>query len=147
MSCTGKYAAASDFDQFWCLSIDLTSPEVVSEVDRMLELAASDVQSSLAAVGACSCAMPEWATRLAKKLNIIDAGVVYNCSCGPKLSPEARALWLAWLENQYRLIRNQEVDLCGMTGSTFPAWASAEQSLTLWSYEQIAINRIMRTGI
>lgn len=147
MTCSGKYATVDDFNQFWCLNVDLTDSGVVAEIERMLDLAASDVQSALSASGSCSCAMPGWALTLAKKLNLIDAATIYNCSCGPKFTDEQRGLWVAWLERQYGLIRSQEIDLCGMTGATFPAWASAEQSLTLWNYEQIEYNRILRTGI
>lgn len=147
MGCSGQYATASDFNQFWCLTLDLTDATTLAEVNSVLTIAASDVQSALAAVGACNCdASAAWVVQYLKKLNLIDAAVVYNCSCGPQLAPEVRRMWLEWLSTQFEQIRTQKIDICGLTGADYIAFGAAENNLTAWSGAQIITNRIRRLG-
>jgi hypothetical protein len=146
MACSGAYASAAEYDEMMCSDMDLSDPDVVAKINLYLTIAASDVHSALASVGACSCTLASWATAYLKKLNIIDAAVLQNCPCGNKLSQEARQMWLEWLNNQYTLIREGKIELCsGYTGSEYPAIGSVEQSLTEWTTAEIIINANQRT--
>lgn len=145
MTCSGAYASAAEYDALMCANLDLTDADVLAEVNSYLALAASDVHVALAAVGACDCTLASWATAYLKKLNIIDAAVVHNCSCGRRLNDDQRDRWREWLERQYELIYSGKITVCsGDTGSDYPAIAWAEMSYTEWNAEQIANNEAMR---
>lgn len=146
MACTGSYATAAEYDEMMCSDMDLTDPNVVSKINLYLTIAASDIHSAMASVGACSCTLASWATTYLKKLNIIDAAVLQNCPCGNKLSQDEKIMWIDWLNNQYMLIREGKIELCGTgTGSIYPAVGSVEQSLTEWTAAEIIVNANQRT--
>ena len=115
-------------------------------IESYLNIAAADIHASRAASGGCNCTLASWAADYLAKLNIIDAAVIHNCTCGGvKMSDEARANWLQWVDAQLELIRLGKLELCeGETGSEFPAWGSIEQSLTEWNQAQIIVNTTMR---
>ena len=147
MACTGQYATAQEFADFWCLLADLSDPAVVAELNNVLTISAADIHAPLSAVGSCSCATPAWSLALLKKLNIIEAAVMYRCACGPSLPVEEKRLWLEWLTKQFEDIRTGKIDLCGLTGSEFPAFGVAERNLTPENAARIIDNRIHRTGV
>ena len=146
MACSGAYASAEDFNQFWCLTLDLSDPDTVAEVNRMLTLSAADPRGPLAAVGACNCVSAEWAVDLLKKWNVVECGVFYHCSCGPTLSADEKRLYLEWLDRQMEMVRTSKLDLCGQTGADYPAIGRIEINLTDWNAARIIRNRIQRTG-
>lgn len=117
-------------------------------IQMYLDTAASDVHASLAATGACDCALASWATQYLKKLNIYDAAVRHNCPCGsPTLSQELKSMWLDWINTQLGLLRKGEIEVCaGATGADFPAIGVAEQGVTDWTRAQIIWNSYLRSG-
>jgi len=123
-----------------CSDLDLTDPDILAQITEYLSIAASDIQAVMSAAGMCSCSLASWTTAYLMKLNVIDAAVLQNCPCGNKLSQEARAMWLEWINNQFELIRLNKIDLCGGTGTDYPAFGSVEQSLTEWTTAEIVIN-------
>lgn len=144
MPCLSVYASAIDYDQIICAGADLTNPDVVAEIEAKLTMAAADINAALAAVGACSCTFASWAMQYLKKLNVIDAAVVQQCPCG-SMRDDQKQMWLTWLDGQFELIRKGEIVVCeGETSSTYPAFASAEMSLTDWNQAQIIANREAR---
>lgn len=144
MACTGQFATAAEYDEMMCSDLDLTDPLILAKINLYLTIAASDIHSAMSSVGACTCTLASWTTSYLKKLNIIDAAVIQNCPCGNTYTQEAKAMWLEWPNNQYTLIREGKIELCGGTGSEYPAVGSVEQSLTEWTTAQIIINANQR---
>jgi hypothetical protein len=120
----------------------LTGVEIAS-IESILDIAASDMHSALAASGACSCTFATWATQYLAKLNIIDAAAFYNCSCGGTgLSDDMKKAYMDWVTNQLELIRTGKLELCaGETGSDFPSITWAEQASGDFAAAQIIVNR------
>lgn len=128
-----------------CSGLDVNDPDILGQINLYLSIAAADIHSALASVGACDCTLASWATAYLKKLNIIDAAVLQNCPCGQNFTQEQKAMWIEWLNNQYQLIREGKIEVCdGYTASAYPAYASIEQSLTEWSEAEIMLNTIQR---
>jgi hypothetical protein len=141
MSCTGRFADADEYDTLMGAGIDLEDPDQVATVNLFLEIAASDIHAAMAGVGACDCTLASWADGYLKKLNIIDAAVIHNAPCGNRLTDEAKATWLQWLDRQYELIRTGKLALCaGDTGTESPAYGVIEYSHTTWNQAQIIAN-------
>lgn len=147
MPCTGRYATAQDFADFWCLQYVLSAEEAAT-IEVYLDLTASDIHAAMAQSGMCDCTLASWAANYLNKLNIIEAAAFYQCPCAkPKLSDEMRMKLIDWASIQLDNIRTMEVDLCqGATGSSFPAIGWAEMGLTEWSEAQIILNALMRYG-
>lgn len=146
MPCSGRYATVDDYNRLMCAGVDTSDPVAVADIEAALDIAASDIQMALQSVGACDCTLTPAALVYLAKLNVIDAAVLQNCPCGNSLNDEQRQMWLNWLNEQYQLIREGRNVLCeGETGSDYIAFGHAEQSLTDFTAEQIALNRIMRT--
>lgn len=147
MPCTGRYADAQAFADFWCLGYALSAEEQAT-IEVYLDLTASDIHAAMAQSGMCDCTLASWATNYLAKLNIIEAAAFYQCPCAnPKLSDEMRMKLIDWASVQLDNIRTMEVDLCdGATGSAFPAIGWAELGLTEWSEAQIILNALKRYG-
>jgi len=142
MACTGRFATATDYDNLMCTDLDLTDPAVQAVVENALDVAASDIHVMMAASNQCGCSLAAWALVYLKKLNILDAAVVYHCPCGNAITPESRDTIRGWLDEQFELIRTGKISLCeGMTGADYPAFGSAQQALTEWNTAEIIINR------
>ena len=145
MTCSGQYATAAEYDALMCSNLDVNDPDILGQINLYLSIAASDIHSALASVGACSCTLASWADAYLKKLNIIDAAVIQNCPCGNNFTQEQKAMWIEWLNGQLQLIREGKIEVCaGSTGSEYPAFATVEQSLTEWSAAEIEINTTLR---
>lgn len=144
-NCTGSaYATAQEFVEVWRAdSVDLTDPDQLNEIETALEFSASNVAQAISASGACTCTLPGWATAFIKKLNIIDAAVIFKVSCGPALSDAIRETYINWLEDQYEKIRTTAIDLCGDSGSNFPAFGSLQVTHTEFDAINQVINRIL----
>ena len=119
--------------------IALLSGAEIGAIESMLDIAASDIHSAMAAANACSCTLASWASAYLGKLNIIDAQVFYNCVCGTnKLTEEEKARNQAWVQNQLDLIRTGNIELCsGETGKDFPVIDWAEQASTEFAAAEI----------
>lgn len=143
MACNGSYASVQDYVDFWCLG------EIGSEAETMirqfLEIAVSDVHAALAATGACDCTLAGWATEYLKKLQVIEAAVIYNCPCGTvNLTDDMKRNWLEWLNGQYKMLRTGEIEVCdGETGADFPSMGWAEQAWTDWNRAQVVYNDLV----
>jgi len=149
MACTGAYATADDFADFWCLATTLTAEEEAA-IDVFLALAAADIHAALAASGACDCTLASWATPFLKKLNVIDAAVIHNCPCGSasnRWSDAVKMGMLTWISTQLDHLRTGALEVCdGETGIDFPYVDTIERNLTPWNEAQIILNRLMREG-
>lgn len=146
-NCTGAYATPEDYNNFWKGFLDEADPEVVADLERHLEIAASDVHQALAAVGACDCTLADWANTYLIKLNIVDAAVMYRPLCGPKLNDDQMTAYLTWVNEQFKMIREGEIILCqGETGKNFPAMGIAEIAYTPQGAVNIINRRIARRG-
>jgi hypothetical protein len=144
VSCEGRYADANDFAAKFCEAYDEDSE---SEINRLLELAAGNINAARAAQGACDCALASWAEAYLIDLNCVIALVTYNCPCTTirALSSADRAVWAEWANNQLALIRTGQVELCdGETGPDFPAADFIQQSLTEWTAAQIVQDTVAR---
>jgi hypothetical protein len=147
MPCTGAWATAGDYIDFWCIDGDVDA-EVEATVNNLLEIAASDIHSALAAANACDCTLAGWAEMYLKKLNIVDAVVYHHCICArPHISDDMKVEYLRWIDAELELIRTGKKELCeGATGADFPAADYAELTWTNFNVGRILENEAMRRG-
>jgi hypothetical protein len=77
-----------------------------------------------------------------KKLNIIEAAVVYSAPCGgTKVSEQWKDRMMMMLDKNFDLIRSAGIELCaGYTGSDVPAIDIAQMSWTEWSVDELIYN-------
>ena len=146
MTCANRYADANDFAAKFCTTFFETDE---SEVNRMLELAAANINAARAAQGACDCTLASWATRYLIDLNCVIALVTFNCQCTTvrALSAEDRATWAEWARDQLVQIRSGQIELCdGETGSEFPYTSWADQGTTEFARTQIIANDVLRNS-
>ena len=142
MTCTDMYATVNEFANFW--GIDCTEVEAQNAIESCLDITATNIHASLAAVGACDCTLAAWALNWLKKLNIIEAGVMYNSRCGrPSLTDEAKRMFLEWMDRQLELVRTSKIEVCaGGTGADWPSIGWASQALTERQTAEIIANAI-----
>lgn len=152
MTCIGRYASATEYNNLLCAGLaDPTTgvipADIVTVIESALDLAASDIHMALAASNQCSCAMSAWGLIYAKKLNIMDAAVLQNCPCGSALKPDDKSRVAEWLTGQYELIRLSQTVLCeGATGADYPAMGVTQYGgSTSWNDIQIILDREART--
>ncbi len=134
-----------DGDRYQIASI---SSEMVAAIEENLDIAASDLHIVMQSVGACECTLSSAALVYLKKLNIIEAGVLYNNSCGnPNLSDAQRRLLLEWVNGETGQILSGEKEVCqGYTGSSYPVVGYAQGNWTIFSEMQLIIDSIKREG-
>lgn len=145
MPCSGRYATAAQFAAWWGLPTPLSAGEQAA-IEATLDLAAGNIHAARAAVGACDCTLAAWATEYLAKLNCLEAGVIYNASCGnPHLEPTQRSEIMRMVSGELEKVRLNQIEVCdGETGRDWPAMGWAEQSLTDWAAARIILNRMMR---
>lgn len=146
MTCANRYADANDFASKFCETYDEDSE---SEMNRLLELAASNINMAIQAQGACDCTFSSYAQQFLIDLNCIIALVTFNCPCTTirALSAEDRAVWSEWANNQLELIRTGKTELCdGETGADFPFTSWADQGTTEFARTRIIVNDILRNS-
>jgi len=116
----------------------------IASIETFLDIAATDLHAALAGANACSCTLATWANAFLAKLNIIDAMVYHNCTCGgTSLSDEMKRAYMDWMTVQLDNIRTGKLELCaGATGSDFPSIDWAETSATAFAAAEILINRM-----
>jgi len=118
-----------------------------SMIQLYLDITAPDVYAALASAGLCDCTWTTWGTALVKKLNIIEAGVFHTCPCAqPKLSDDQRSAYMEFVNEQLQKIIDGEIDICGGTGSNFPALDWAEVASTEHAAANIIVNDMMRNS-
>ena len=118
-----------------------------SAIQLYLDITAPDVYAAIASSGACDCSWTTWGTQLVKKLNIIEAGVFHACPCAqPKLTDEQKTAYMQFVNEQFQKLINGDIDICGGTGSQFPALDWAEVGSTEFSAANIIVNDILRNG-
>jgi hypothetical protein len=120
--------------------------EEEATINGILEIAASDIHSALAAANACDCDLADWATAYLKKLNIIDAVIYHFCHCAkPMIGDDMRQAYLDWINGELELIRTGKKELCdGETGADFPAVDYAEMTWTDFNTARIIENEVKR---
>jgi len=144
MACSGAFADSNDFATFWMAEVKV---EDEADLNRKLEMAASDIHVSMAASGACDCSLAAWALDYLKKLNVIEVAAFYPNVCGIRLTDEQRRLYLEWINDQMDKIRDGRIELCaGETGSETPAVGWAEQGVTEFAAARIIKNDIDRNA-
>jgi hypothetical protein len=147
VSCDDYYASAEQYTQFWCLNEDCDG-EASAAINTVLEIAASVINSAIAATGACSCTFASWVDKYLKMLNILVAASFHQCPCAkPRFSDDLRATYLEYANAQLELIRTGKIELCeGETGSEYPYCATAELGTTEFAQIQIILNDILRNS-
>lgn len=146
MTCANRYADANDFASKFCESYN---EDDESEINRLLELAASNINAARAATGGCDCALQSWVTNYLIDLNCVIALVTYNCQCTTirALSAEDRAVWADWANTQLTQIRTGQIELCdGETGSEFPYTSWADQGTTEFARTRIIVDDVLRNS-
>jgi hypothetical protein len=146
MACTGKYATVQEYADFWCE--EAMTPDFQNTVERKLEQAAGSIHMARASSGGCNCTLSAASAEYLVMLNVVIARVTFYCPCPrSKLVPEERRIWLEWSENQLRMIRIQEIELCsGETGSDVPYVGFAQQSVTEFTAAEIIAKDIEATS-
>ena len=147
MACTGRYATAQDFGDFWCLQHALSAEEEAT-IEVYLDLTASDIHAAMAQSGMCDCTLASWAANYLNKLNVIEAAAFYQCVCAnPRLTDEMRMKLIDWASMQLDNIRTMTVDLCaGATGSDFPAIGIAQMGVTEMAAARIIFDYERKIG-
>ena len=144
MACENGYADANDFGTYFCIEIE---QEHEARTNRLLQMASSNINVALQAVGACDCDYSDFAIEYLKNLNIVLTAVLYDCPCSPNLTVEEKRLYLEWATDNIAQIREGKLEMCdGYTGSEYPAIGWAEQAHTEFAAEEIIVNRVLRTG-
>jgi len=146
MTCANRYADANDFAAKFCEGF---SEEDESEINRLLELAAANINAARAAQGACDCTLASWADYYLTDLNCVIALVTFNCQCTTirALSAEDRAVWSAWANDQLSQIRTGQIELCdGETGAEFAYTSWADQGVTEFARTRIIVNDVLRNS-
>jgi hypothetical protein len=146
MTCANRYADANDFSAKFCESYDEDSE---SEINRLLELAAANINMAILAQGACDCAFSSYARQYLIDLNCVIALVTFNCACSTikALSAEDRAVWADWANTQLTQIRTGQIELCdGETGSEFPYTSWADQGTTEFARTRIIVDDVLRNS-
>lgn len=144
MSCDARYANADDFQAVWGCEVN---PKYESDINRELDLAASQIHAALAAVGACDCTFASWATQYLKHLNSVIAALTLQgpCPC-PNLTTEEIGIYAEWSNTRLEEIRTGAVELCqGETGKDYPAYGVAEVAVTEFAARDILLNYYRRT--
>jgi len=146
MPCSGRYATAAEYFAFFCGAGTDHDTEEESIVNEFLEKAAADIHAAVSAAGACDCTLAGWALTYLKKLNILDAAVIQGCPCANPYDAPQKRLIAEELRRNFDMIMTGDVELCeGYTGANYPAFGTAERSLTEWSTAAIIKNRMMRS--
>lgn len=137
MACSGVYATVQQYADFWCE--EAMEPDFQNQIEAKLEQAAGPIHMARHSSGGCDCTLSGASTEYLVVLNVVLARVTFNCPCPKsKLAPEERRIWLEWSEDQLRMIRTQEIELCtGETGSDVPYVAAAQQSVTEFTAAEI----------
>jgi hypothetical protein len=147
MGCATMYATAAEYNNTFCVDLDLADPDVVTEIETALKSAAGQISVSIAAVGACNCTFSAGVLAYLSNLNIVLAAINKSCPCMPTIDADERRDLREWANDQLKLIRTGEIPICeGDTGSLYPAFGWAENNLTQWSPEEIIYNRRLRNS-
>lgn len=119
----------------------------IAKLNHQLDTTAANIHAALGAVGACDCTFASWVPEYLAKLNIIETGIFHRCPCSRTISAEDSATWLEWMNEQLRMIREGEIELCaGHTVKGFPAVGWAEQSVTAFNAARIIDNARRRNS-
>src|SRR4030042_3585499 len=103
------YANANDFAVYWGVDID---ERYEAQVNRLIDLAASNIQAALQSAGALTCSKDLWALDYLKNLNVILAAVLYAAPCYPKLTTDEKRLYMEFANGQLKEIKDGTLELC-----------------------------------
>ena len=117
-----------------------------AEIEWALQAAAGPIDAARASAGAAQCTLSAGARQHLKLLNSVIAAVFHNCQCGSaRLSENERLQYMNWANEQLRLIRTGEMELCeGHTGKDYLAAGVIERAWTPGTAAQIVLNRERR---
>ena len=102
MSCSGPYADANDFGNYFCIPVREDDEPVVN---RALRLAAGSIHAARQASDQCSCDLAEWASDYLMQLNIWIAVATYNCPCSSlKLTFDQKKFMMEQAQNDLTLM-------------------------------------------
>lgn len=120
----------------------------INAIEMHLDIVAGNIFAALAARAACDCTWQSWVDDFMKKLNIIEAGALYDCPCGnPRLTDAEKDTLFTYVNDQLERLRNGELVVCvGDTAKDYPAVGYAEIAHTDAIAAQIILNRIDREG-
>lgn len=136
-------ADANDFESYWNIEVDL---DAEADINRRLEMAASNVHMAMESVGACDCSLSATATEYIKQLTLVLQAVLFPVYCGPSFSDAENDRLLNWANDQLDQIKDGKIELCdGETGSTFPVVGWAQRASTEFAAAEIIVKDIMRS--
>lgn len=127
------------------IALPIAANEVAS-IEHFLNIAAGSIHVARQAANACTCSLSAGAVIYLRDLNAVIAAVRHNCSCGGTgLSDSMRQSLLMHVNEQLRLIRTGEIELCeGYAGKDYPAWGAVEFGWTPDTEANIVYNRERR---
>ncbi len=135
-------ADANDFQSYWDIEIDA---EAEADVNRRLEMAASNVHVAMLSVDACDCALSATAEEWIKQLTLVLQAVLFPVFCGPEFTDAENDRLLRWANEQLDQIKSGTIELCdGETGSSFPVIGWAQRASTEFAAAEIIVKDIMR---
>ena len=136
MPCTGAYASAKDFADYWCIKLD-DSEE--AQLNRHLMLTAGRIHMARSSSAQCECSLADGAADYLMELNVLLTAAHFKCPCAKvSLTSEEKAALMTSIENILTAIRKSEIELCaGETGADYPYTGWANQG----------VNEIARTRI
>ena len=141
MACE-TFADANDFESYWDIEVDL---DMEADINRRLELAASNIHIAMLSVDACDCSMSATAEAYVKMLNLVLQAVLFPVNCGPELDDGDLRRLSEWANEQLDQIKTRKIELCdGETGSAFPSVGYFERSSTPFAAVDIIVKGIMR---
>lgn len=143
MSCAESYADANDFGTMFCA---LVNEDEEAQLNRTLRLAATRINMSRQAQGACDCTLSATSLEYLKYLNCILAIAFYNCKCtNLNVTADEKRMYMEAAMKDLELIRKGQIELCeGETGADFPYTGWAEQGWTEANRAQIIASDILR---
>lgn len=145
MTCAESYADANDFATFFCAEV---SADDEAQLNRTLRLAATRINMSRQAQGACNCTLSATSVEYLKYLNCILAIAFYNCKCtNLNVTQEQKEMYMDAAMADLEMIRKGELELCeGETGSDFPWTGWAAQGWTEANRAQIVVDDVLRNS-
>ena len=145
MACSGAYATAEEFFQFWdYYPRDQAEPVV----NQFLKITAGSIHAARNASGGCEGALAEWARDYLQMLNIVMAAVMHVHPACPSLSDDQRRAYMDWATNELALIREGKLELVdGETGTETAYVTWAEQTHTSFNHARRILSDRMRKGL
>lgn len=120
----------------------------IATAEHYLNITAVDITIAVRSVGACDCTWWSEFDDWARKINIIEAGILHRCPCAsPQISDAQLQIFSQWADQQLQRITTMEFDPCdGETGKNWPVTGWAEQAVNEFAAGNIIFNDILRNS-